>query len=165
MFFFLYLSISRFPALCLPVCLQRPATLISARALLPTSPLSLLRDPYKGSLPSVSLSTFSVLLPLCRFSTLCLLVCLKRPVYSDICSCSFPLFSSLSFERSLCRFSALCRPVCLQRPVYSDICSCSFPLFPPLSFEGSLCRFSALCLPVCLQRCLSDIYPYRACNK
>ena len=37
--------------------------------------------------------------------------------YSDLCSCYFPSFPTISFKRFLCRFSTRCLPVCLQRPV------------------------------------------------
>ena len=49
---------------------------------------------------------------------------------TDICSCSFPLFPSLSFKRSLCRFSTVCLPVCLQGPVTQISALALFPSFP-----------------------------------
>ena len=92
--------------------------------------------PYVGSPLSVSPSVFrdlllrSLLFPffslplslsfetsLCRLSTLCLPICLQRPVAQISALALFFSFPSLSFEGSLCRFSTVCRPVCLQRPV------------------------------------------------
>ena len=94
---------------------------------------------------------------LCRFFTLCLPVCLQRPVIQISPPALFP---SLSFERSLCRFFTLCPPVFLQRPVTQISVLAlllSSPLFPSLSFERSLCRFFTLCLPICLQRPVTQI--------
>ena len=122
------MSLCRFSALSLPVCLQRPVPQISALSLFLFSPLS--RDFYVGSPLTFTPSVFRDLL-------------LKSLLL---------LFSSLplSFKRSLCRFSAHFLPVCLQRPV-TQISALALLLFPSLSFERSLCRFFTLCPPVCLQ--------------
>ena len=106
-------SLCRFFTLCLPFCLQRPVTQISVLALLLSSPLSLSRDPYVGSLLSVSPSVFRDLL-----------------LRSLFLLSSLPL--SLSFERSLCRFSSLCLPFCLQRPV-NQVSALPLFLSSPLS--------------------------------
>ena len=116
-------SLCRFFTLCPPICLQKPVNQISILALLLSSPLSLSRDSYLGSLLSVP----------CLSTETC---------YSDLCSCSPHLFPSLTFERSLCRFFTLCPPVFLQRPV-TQISVLALLLSSPLSllrdpYVGSL---------------------------
>ena len=95
---FLERSLYRFSALCLPICLQRPVTQISDLALfLLSSPLSLSRDPYVGSLRLSTEMSF-LYLSLCRFSAV------SPSVFRDLLLRSLLLlFSSLPPSLSLSR--------------------------------------------------------------
>ena len=162
-------SLCSFSAVCLPICLQRPATQITALALFLSFPLSL---SFERSL--------------CRFSAVCLPVCLQRPV-TQISALARLLSSPLSLSRN----PSVCSPLSISPSVFRDhllrsllllflssplpLCRDSyvgflfsvspsvfrdllfrsllllFSFLPLCHVEKSLCRFSAVCLPVCLQ--------------
>ena len=100
-------SLCKISTLCLPICLQRCLSDIYPYV---GSPLSVSPSVFRDQLlGSPLLLFFSLPLSLSskrslfRISALCLSICLQR----CLCSCSFPLFPSLTLKRSLCRFSTL----------------------------------------------------------
>ena len=106
--------------------------------------------------PLCSVSPFVILHP--PPSRLSLETC-----YSDLCCLSFPLFPSLSFERSLRKISTFCLPNCLQRCL-PDMCSnvanlpsVSTSVYRDFLLISTLGRFSAVCLPIRLQRPVAQI--------